>query len=358
MRWFNYRHTLDAIFAAILFGLSAPLSKLLLGSIDPIPLASLLYLGAGLGLGAALLWSGITGRSESTEAKLGREDIPWLLLATLTGGVLAPIFLLYGLRSTPAVTVSLLLNFEVVATALIAAWVFREFVGLRAWIAIGFITIGSILLTLEPTAVRGVSVSAILVLAACLMWGLDNNLTRLISLKDPQRIVAVKGLIAGGFSLLLALILRKPFPSAGYIVLGLLLGSMGYGISLALFVRALRNLGTSRTGALFGTAPFIGSGASFLLFREIPSLPFFIAFPLMAGGVFLLFCEQHAHEHVHDSITHDHAHRHDDGHHVHEHAEGHTSRLIHSHRHTHERIAHSHEHRPDIHHRHLHTFSS
>jgi drug/metabolite transporter (DMT)-like permease len=194
-----YRPLIDALLAAGLFGVSAPLSKLLLGAVHPIPLAALLYLGAGLGLTCYITWTHIFVSNASSEAGLDRGDLPWLIGAILAGGVTAPILLLYGLRATPAATASLLLNFEVVATAVIAAWLFREFIGQRTWIAVTTVTAGSILLTLDPTNGWGISSGAVLVIAACVMWGLDNNLTRHISLKDPKRIVAIKGLVAGGF---------------------------------------------------------------------------------------------------------------------------------------------------------------
>lgn len=351
----EYRPLIDALLAAGLFGVSAPLSKLLLGAIDPIPLAALLYLGAGFGLAAYAIWERVVRNAARSEAGLNREDLPWLAGAILAGGVAAPILLLYGLRAVPAATASLLLNFEVVATAVIAAWAFREFVGQRTWVAVTAVTAGSILLTLEPSTGWGVSTGAVLVVAACVMWGLDNNLTRRISLKDPKRIVAIKGLVAGWFSLALALALGKPFPGAGHIVLGLLLGSVSYGISIALFVGALRHLGAARTGALFGTAPFIGAAVSLMVFRNLPALSFILSLPLLGLGVGILFREQHEHPHAHEPVMHVHAHRHDDAHHKHVHGEGFHPVPQHTHLHTHEPMIHTHSHRPDAHHRHTHN---
>ena len=338
--------------------MSAPLSKLLLGSVEPIPLAALLYLGAGLGLVLSIILTRMFGTCERSEARLDRGDLPWLAGAILAGGVAAPILLLYGLRATPAATTALLLNFEVVATGVIAALLFREFVGRWTWVAIAAVTMGSILLTLDPSAGWGISTGAMLVVVACLMWGFDNNLTRHISMKDPKRIVAIKGLVAGGFSGVLALVLGEPFPGARYIVLGLLLGSVSYGISIVLFVRALRHLGAARTGALFGMAPFIGAAVSLIVFRDFPTLSFFLSLPLLGIGAGILFSERHGHAHAHEVLTHTHSHTHDDGHHEHSHVQEIPPNREHSHQHTHAAIMHTHPHRPDVHHRHAHKPSA
>lgn len=350
-----YRPVIDALLAAGLFGVSAPLAKLLLGEIDPIPLAALLYLGAGFGLAFYILWLRAFVRDVTDEAELDRGDLPWLAGAVLSGGVAAPILLLYGLRATPAATTALLLSSELVATGVIAAVVFREFIGRWIWGAILMITAGSTLLTLEPSAGWGVSHGAVLIVAACVMWGLDNNLTRRISLKDPKRIVAIKGLVAGGVSSALALALGKTFPGAKYIVLGLLLGSVSYGISIVLFVRALRHLGAARTGALFGTAPFIGAAVSLMVFRNLPTSSFILSLPLLVIGVGILFRERHDHVHAHALLTHTHAHTHADGHHAHSHMQQVSLARRHSHRHTHVPMVHTHPHRPDVHHRHEHV---
>jgi len=349
-----HQPVIDTLLAAALFGVSAPLAKLLLGSVEPIPLAALLYLGAGLGLVSYIIWARVSTTSERSEAGLDRGDLPWLAAAILAGGVVAPILLLYGLRATPAATTALLLNLEVVATGVIAALLFREFIGRWTWVAIVAVTAGSILLTLNLSGRWGISTGALLVAAACLMWGLDNNLTRHISLKDPKRIVAIKGLVAGGFSAALAVALGRPFPGVRYILLGLLLGSVSYGISIVLFVRALRHLGAARTGALFGMAPFIGAAISLVVFRDLPTLSFFLSLPLLGMGAGILFSERHKHPHAHQLLMHTHAHTHDDGHHEHTHAREIPLDYQHSHQHVHAPTTHTHSHRPDIHHRHAH----
>lgn len=347
---------LQAILAALLFGASAPFAKLLLRDEAPIPLAGFLYLGAGLG---ALLLLGVqrlvARRSGVTvEAGLKRPDWPWLAGAVVAGGFAAPIVLLFGLRATPAATASLLLNFEGVATAVIAALAFRESIGGRVWGAIGLITAASILLSWDAAGAWGFSLGALGVLGACVLWGVDNNLTRRISAKNPLAIVAIKGLGAGTCSVLLALALGQgitPARAAG----ALLLGSVSYGLSTTLFIFALRELGAGRTSAVFGSAPFLGMVLSLLIFREIPGWLFWAAVPLMAGGATLVLGEQHRHVHEHPTLVHEHRHRHDEPHHQHPHQGAEVPpAMAHSHVHNHEPTTHVHPHVPDIHHRHEH----
>ena len=345
---------LYALLAALLFGVSTPLSKLLLATVDPISLTGLLYLGAGLTLGAVLLFGKLRGQTVVREARLTRKDLPWLVVAVCAGGIAAPLLLLYGLRTTPAATASLLLNFEAVATALLAVTTFGESVGRRGWAALGLVTLGSALLTLEPGARWAILPGALLVLGACVMWGLDNNATRVVALRDPLHIAAVKGAVSGVFSLCLAVLLGRALPAFGTLVLALLLGGTSYGASLVVFVRSLRHLGAARTGALFGTAPFAGLLVSLAVFREFPTLSFFLGAPFAVVGVLLLLRERHGHRHHHETITHEHGHRHDDGHHQHPCAPGTLPSETHSHQHTHDGIEHQHEHRPDLHHRHAH----
>ena len=343
--------------AAVLFGASAPLAKLLLEGVDPIVLAGLLYLGAGIALGLMLLLASVMGRS-SSEARLEKRDVPWLVGAILTGGVVGPILLLLGLQQTPAATTSLLLNFEVVATGLIAFALFKESVGRATWAAIAAVAMGGALLSLDPSAGWEISAGAILILGACLAWGFDNNFTGKISLKDPKRIVAIKGVAAGAFSLLLGLSLGRPFPTLSRVLWALALGSVGYGASIALFVQSLRRVGAARTGALFGIAPFIGVALSLLIFRQLPQITFFLALSLMILAAVLLAKEKHEHEHRHTAETHTHSHKHDDAHHEHKHT-GHDSEpASHAHEHTHEAVAHAHAHKPDPHHRHEHSETS
>jgi drug/metabolite transporter (DMT)-like permease len=237
---------------------------------------------------------------------------------------------------------------------LIATIVFKEAIGRHAWWAISLITLASILLSTDHTNQWGFSLSALGVLAACSMWGVDNNLTRNISAKDPLVIVTVKGLGAGLVSLIIALALGNTFPSLGITLLALLLGSLSYGLSIFLFVYAMRGLGAGRTSALFGTAPLAGIILSFLIFREIPGIFFSIALLGMVSGAYILWMEDHKHIHVHESSVHEHRHVHNDGHHEHEQLVMRTGQS-HSHVHIHDILEHAHDHAPDIHHRHSHA---
>ncbi len=345
---------LKALLAAVLFGASAPLAKTLLRDTEPVPLAALLYLGCGIG---ALLFRGYqrTTAAAEAEARLARPDWPWLAGAIIAGGVAAPILLMFSLRATPAATASLLLNFEGVLTALIAGLAFREAIGPRIWAAVGLVTLGSILLSWTTTGEWGFSLGALGVIGACALWGLDNNFTRNISAKNPLTIVAVKGLCAGSFSLLLALALGNRMPALGTALTAMLVGAVCYGLSIVLFIMALRDLGAARTSALYGTAPFLGVLLAVAAFGERPGLLFLVSVPLMIAGAVLLLGEDHEHAHTHAALEHDHRHCHDDTHHTHAHPAGQPcADADHSHPHRHDAVTHAHPHAPDLHHRHAH----
>lgn len=349
----RYTAIMQALAAALLFGLSAPASKLLLGSIEPLPLAAFLYLGSGFGL---LMLKGVQSlkkQSTVSEAGIKREDIKWLGGALLAGGVAAPVILMFSLKATPAATASLLLNFESVATALLAGLIFKEAVGKRVWIAVAFITAACILLSWDMGGSFGISLGAAGIVAACALWGLDNNLTRNISAKDPVAIVMVKGLGAGTVSLILALAAGSKLPDIITILEAMGLGFVLYGLSIVLFILAMRSLGSARTSAFFGVAPFAGAALSLLLFPDNVNIMFFISIPIMAAGAILLLKERHGHMHLHEHVLHEHRHSHTDGHHNHTH-EGQEAALMHSHVHEHETLQHTHAHAPDIHHRHGH----
>ena len=343
------RGVVFALLAALLFGVSAPFAKLLLRGAAPQLLAGLLYLGSGLGLGVAWL----VRRRSSRETALTRRDVPWLAGAILFGGALAPVLLMAGLARTPASSASLLLNLEGVFTALLAWFVFRENFDRR--IALGMIAIvaGGAVLSWEGRVELGDMLGPLLVAAATLSWGIDNNLTQKVSAGDPVQIAAVKGLVAGSVNTGIALVLGASLPSVPRAGAALLLGFLSYGVSLVLFVLALRHLGTARTGAYFSSAPFVGAAVSLLVFRERPGIGFAVAAALMALGVWLHVTERHAHEHAHDETDHEHLHVHDD-HHRHPHAPGDPDGEPHSHPHRHEPLVHIHPHYPDIHHRHGH----
>lgn len=346
----------SALVAAALFGASTPLAKALLGRIEPLMLAGLLYLGSGVCL---TLWLGlrrlapIGGRS--TEAGLTRADVPWLAGAIFSGGVVGPALLVYGLVATAASTASLLLNLEGVFTALLAWFVFRENFDRRIVAGMICIAAGGALLSWSGRPEAGIPWGPLAVAGACLAWAWDNNLTRKVSASDPVRIAALKGVAAGSVNVALALTLGQRFPGAEAAVGAAAIGLFGYGISLALFVRALRDVGAARSGAYFSMAPFFGAALSIALLGDRVSPAFAGAAALMAAGLWLHLTETHEHAHRHEWLEHDHAHRHDDGHHGHEHAPGVNPREPHSHPHAHPPTEHAHPHFPDIHHQHEHA---
>lgn len=346
---------LQALLAAVLFGASAPLAKILLGEMEAIPMAGFLYIGSGAGA-LLLLWiEHLRHNGQSREAHLTRAEIPWLLGAMLAGGVAAPIVLLVSLQATPASTASLLLNFESVATTLIAALAFKEAVDRRIWWAVALITLASSLLSWNTSGGWGISLGALGILLACFLWGLDNNFTRHISGKNPLMIVAIKGLGAGTFSLTLGAVLGKELPALSPAFLTMLLGAFSYGLSIYLFILAMRSLGSARTSALFGSAPFVGTLLSLVLLKEIPQSLFWLSLPVMALGTWLMLSENHDHHHIHEPAEHTHAHSHPDDHHDHDHlVDAPLANGVHAHPHWHEELAHNHPHTPDLHHRHTH----
>jgi drug/metabolite transporter (DMT)-like permease len=336
-----------ALASAALFGASTPLAKLLLGELPPLMLAGLLYLGSGVGLAA---WIGLRGFRGSL---LARADWPWLAGAILAGGIVGPALLMYGLALTDAGTASLLLNLEAVLTATIAWLVFRENVDRRVFLGMAAIVAGGVLLSWDQAPRAGGGAGPLLIAAACLAWAVDNNLTRRVSGGDAATLACLKGLVAGAVNLGLAFAAGAFFPSLFSIAAGGALGLAGYGLSLALFIVALRHLGTARAGAYFSVAPFFGAALAVVLLNETTNAAFWVAAGLMALGVWLHLTERHAHDHVHEPMEHAHEHVHD-AHHQHEHGAAWDGREPHAHPHRHRRLAHSHPHYPDLHHRHGH----
>jgi drug/metabolite transporter (DMT)-like permease len=341
----NLGFILQALLAALFFGASAPISKLLLGNVPPVLMAAFLYLGSGTGISLVKLTRRMTSSQE--EAGIKFPDVKWLAGAIISGGILAPIILMISLKNTPASTASLLLNFEGVGTTLIALFIFRESISHRALAAIFAITLASIFLSTDFQSGFGFSLGALGVLLACILWGVDNNFTRNISAKDPLTIVAWKGLVSGSFSLLLGLLLGQQLPSLTTILSILLLGFISYGLSTMLFIYSMRGLGAARTSALYGTAPLAGVFLSILIFKDPITFLFGIAAVLMVAGALLLANEEHAHFHIHMPVVHEHIHHHADEFH------SHSNELeTHSHEHEHLQTEHEHGHMPDIHHRH------
>lgn len=338
-----------ALASAALFGASTPLAKLLVGEVQPLALAGLLYLGSGIGL---LGWFLLRKRGERA-TNLSRADLPWLAGAILAGGIVGPALLMYGLTRTDGATASLLLNLEAVLTASIAWIVFRENVDRRVFLGMVAIVAGGVVLSWDEMPRAGGLAGPLLIAGACLAWAIDNNLTRRVSGGDAVTIAGLKGLVAGAANLSLALFQGASLPGTGILASAAAVGLFGYGISLVLFVVALRNLGTARTGAYFSVAPFFGAALALLVLRESPSTAFWIAAALMALGVWLHLTERHEHEHLHEPMEHTHPHVHDE-HHQHGHGFAWQGDEPHAHPHAHRRMRHSHPHYPDLHHRHDH----
>jgi drug/metabolite transporter (DMT)-like permease len=341
------------VFSAVLFGVSTPLAKLLIRNISPVGLAGLLYLGAFLGLTAYSIAAKIfRQKKEGQEPPLNKRDIGWLAGGIIAGGILAPICLLIGLSMISGYSASLLLNLEGAATALIAVFIFKENAGRLIWLALGSMTLAGVFLSWDPGQGRFALSGSLLILISMICWGIDNNFTRNISDKNPIQIAKIKGLVAGSFSILLALALGMKIPVDEALFWGLLLGALSYGLSLVFYIKGLGGLGAFRAGAFFSFAPFVGALASLFILRESVGWALVPGTIFMTLGVVLVINEKHEHCHRHEKTIHSHAHQHSDGHHGHDHTGD--IREPHSHEHTHEETNHIHGHWPDIHHRHGH----
>jgi drug/metabolite transporter (DMT)-like permease len=339
-----------ALAGAALFGASTPVAKLLVGRIEPVMLAGLLYAGSGLGL-SAFKWMRYAAQG-AQPAPLARGDYRWLAGAVLSGGVIGPVLLMLGLAATSASSASLLLNLEGVFTALLAWFAFRENFDRRIMFGMFLIVCGGALLGWRPGDFA-FSWPALAIAGACLFWAIDNNLTRKISSGDAVKIAAIKGLVAGAVNLSISVACGTALPALRDAAAATAVGLIGYGVSLVLFIVALRHLGTARAGAYFSTAPFMGAALSFVLLGETPDLAFWMAAVLMGAGVVLHLTEHHEHPHLHNLVTHTHGHVHDE-HHRHPHDFDGDGSEPHTHPHTHEPVSHHHSHYPDIHHRHGH----
>ncbi len=340
-----------ALASAMLFGASTPFAKILLARLDPWLLAALLYLGAGLGLALVrgLRW---TVDQAPVEASLRRADVPWLAGIVIVGGVVAPLLLMFGLARVNASSAALLLNLEGLATMAIAWLIFRENVDTKLLVGAFAIVAGALLLSWEGIG-AAFSLGSILVAGACVAWGIDNNLTRKLSSADPVQIAMIKGLAAGGANLVLALARGTAISSISDLTFAAVVGFVGYGISIALFVSALRHLGTARTSAYFSLAPFIGAVLAVVILDDAITLSMLGAAVLMGLGLYLHLTERHYHEHEHAEVAHDHRHVHDE-HHRHDHAPDDPPGEPHTHPHRHSPLVHRHAHYPDLHHQHRH----
>lgn len=340
--------TIEGLAAAAVFGLSAPLAKVLLGSVTPELLAGLLYAGAAVALTIAMRF-----RTHSAEARLQRRDLPFLTIVTVTGGVLAPVAMLTGLDRTSAVAGSLLLNLEAPLTILVALVVFGEYLDRASRAATVLVIAGAVVLGVGPGAVRADAIGALLIAAACGLWAVDNNLTQRLTTRDPFAIVRAKAGVAAAANLIIATARGGQWPHASTIAAALALGAAAYGASVVLDAYALRHVGAAREAALFATGPFFGAIAAVPLLGEHITGADLVAGAAMAIGIALLVRSRHAHLHTHQPVEHEHRHRHDDAHHTHPHDPPVTG--WHTHAHTHEPISHDHPHDSDLHHRHPHA---
>lgn len=337
----GHNGTIQAILAAFLFAVSIPLSKILLNSAEPTMLAGLLYLGAGTGMGLLSFITALTKKqnphadqdngkmnqpAESGSSRLTKADLPYTI-GMVVLDIAAPIFMLMGLKTANAENASLLGNFEIVATTIIAAAFFHEKISKKLGAAILAITAASIVLSLNGSA-QGLqfSVGSLYIILACCCWGLENNCTRMLSTKDASEIVLIKGLFSGSGSLIIALVLGESFPEPMILFAALCLGFVSYGLSIRCYIRAQAELGAAKTSAWYALNPFIGVVFSFILFRELPGIMFFVGLLLMGIGIWYLREDDLSHMHAH-AHSHNHEHQHGD--------------LVHTHMHSHE---HAHEH--------------
>ncbi|MEB0032181.1 DMT family transporter [Undibacterium sp. RTI2.1] len=335
-----------ALLAAILFGAATPLAKTILVNVSPWMLAGLFYLGSGIGLA---LYRRII---KADKVSLSREEWFWFGGAIIFGGIIAPVLLMTGLTAMPASGASLLLNAEGVFTALLAWFVFKENFDQKIALGMLAIVLGAIILSWPGKADFSALWPSLAILGACFAWAIDNNLTRKVSLNDASWVASVKGLVSGCTNLCLALLAGAHFPSPLLFLSSMMLGFLAYGVSLALFVVALRQLGTARTGAYFAVAPFFGALLALILGEPI-TVPLVVAGLLMALGIWLHLSETHEHHHIHEELEHEHEHTHDE-HHQHRHDFAVSKEATHRHPHRHSRIEHTHSHFPDSHHQHSH----
>lgn len=333
------------VVAAALFGASAPVAKALLEDLGPLTLAGLLYLGAAIGVAP------FSRRGGSPERRRDRARMKYLVGAVVFGGIVGPVLLLWGLSRTPAASASLWLNLETVATAVCAWLLFREHLGVRAWLAIACVVAAGALLALPLDA--GTLAGAGLIALACLCWGLDNNFTSLIDGYTPAQSTLIKGLVAGMVNLGLG-VTFEGLPPATSLAPALGVGALAYGVSIMLYISGAHHLGATRSQMLFASAPFWGMALAWSAFGEPVTAMQLVAIAPMAVGVALLLRSTHAHTHTHETLTHTHSHCHDDEHHTHVHP-GLAASVRHTHEHSHTPVTHAHAHHPDLHHRHPHA---
>ncbi len=326
-----------AIMAAALYAINIPLSKILLKDVTPTMMAALLYMGAGMGLIIYSLILRIFGRSTDKE-HLTKKELPFTVSMILLD-IAAPILLMLGVRSTDSANVSLLNNFEIVATSVIAFVIFREVISKRLWTAIFLVTAASIMLSFEGSGSFDFNKGSLFVIGACICWGFENNCTRMLSSKSSVEITTIKGCFSGLGSLIIAFIIGERLPTAAYLLSALVLGFVAYGLSINFYIMAQKDLGAAKTSIYYSISPFLGVIFSLIILRERPDMVFFAAMLIMAVATVITakdtIAVQHTHEHVH---VHTHIHRHGNIVHTHEHAH------VHSHIHTHNTAEDIHDH--------------
>lgn len=340
--------TIYAIIAAALYAINVPFSKMLLGHVDPTMMAAFLYLGAGLGMFVYSIVAKATKQTAPTE-RLTKKELPYTI-AMVVLDIIAPILLMFGIRSSNAANVSLINNFEIVATSLIALFVFKEAISKKLWTAIALVTAASVILSFEGTGSFEFNIGSLFVFGACLCWGIENNCTRMISNKSSIEIVVIKGTFSGLGSLIVALAIGESVPSVLWMMCVLLLGFVAYGLSIYFYVVAQKDLGAAKTSAYYSIAPFLGVAFGMLILGERPAIQFYVALIVMIVSTYFMIKDtielQHTHEHNH---THTHEHSHGDTVHSHEHTHTHTHIHVHgedsnNHEHNHKAMPHEHLH--------------
>ena len=340
--------TMYAILAAALYAINVPFSKMLLGYVEPTMMAAFLYLGAGLGMYACSIVSKVARKATRTEP-LTKKELPYTI-AMVVLDIIAPILLMFGIKSSNAANVSLINNFEIVATSLIALFVFKEVISKRLWFAIVLVTAASIILSFEGAGSFTFNIGSLFVFGACLCWGIENNCTRMISNKSSIEIVVIKGTFSGLGSLIVALTMGESIPSILWILCVLLLGFVAYGLSIYFYVLAQKDLGAAKTSAYYSVAPFLGVAFGMLILGERPAIQFYVALAVMIISTYFMIKDtielQHTHEHNH---THTHEHSHGNTVHSHEHTHTHTHIHVHgedsdNHEHNHQAMSHEHTH--------------
>ena len=336
-----------ALVSALLFGASTPLSKLLLEQVSPFQLAGLLYLGAALGVSPFAIRKRVVQRV----VRLDRANQVRLAGAVVLGGMAGPVLLLLGLRVAAAASVSLWLNLELVATAVLGVVLFRDQLTRRAWVGAGLVVAAALLLSWQEQSAG--LLPGLMVALACVCWGFDNHFTSLIDGLTPQETTLWKGLVAGATNLAIGLAVSSWSATAGATVAALGLGALAYGASIVLYIAAAQNIGATRGQLVFSAAPFFGVLLSVLVLGEPFGAVQIAATAVLALGLLVLLREGHAHRHRHPAQQHEHWHRHNDGHHLHQHF-GLPAWAGHAHPHRHAAVEHEHPHVPDVHHRHKH----